>query len=302
MKKIRLFFLLVVLISTKGFAQQGGEYDPYLSNPSLGGYNEIAKVGLLYQRENTAYDYSPKSFILWGSSPFNNQRIAAGFKVASQEGGVLKNTSAEAHFIYFVPVGGSRLSFALGGNFNQLQLMRERVQVHDPTDPILQGAESGSWYNANFGIALSQVNKYYFGFAAYNLLPSQTNWMVSSFENRSHITYVASGMYSINLFQGDWRWEISTILATNNPSDFDWLHYEFSNKIMIKKDLWIGAGYGNETCIKGTFGINVQNLSFAYTGYYSFGDPGKYGYSFTKHEIVLIVKFPYSKTSKSTGS
>ena len=103
MKKIRFFLLLVVLISMKGFAQQGGEYDPYLSNPSLGGYNEMAKVGLLYQRENTAFNYSPKSFILWGSSLFNNQRVAAGFKVASQEGGVLKNTSAEAHFIYFVP-------------------------------------------------------------------------------------------------------------------------------------------------------------------------------------------------------
>lgn len=296
--KTRICSLLLVL-STGVFAQTGGSYDPYLLNPSLGGYLEMVKIGTLYQTEMSAYDYHPQSFILWGSSPFNNQRVAGGFKIASQEGGVLKNLSAEATFIYHIPIGSSKLSFGLSGGFNQLQLMRNNVQVFDPSDPILQGSESGNWFNANFGLAFSKVNTYYFGLAAYNLLPEQTNWMVSSFENKAKINYILSGMYTFALLEGDILWEITGNAHTNELTDISWLHYNMDTRLIFWKDFWIGSGYGDNLTIKGNAGINVQNLSFAYCGYYSFGDIGKYNYSFTRHEIVLILKFNYSKTSKT---
>ncbi|AHB41861.1 TPA: type IX secretion system membrane protein PorP/SprF [Patescibacteria group bacterium] len=293
MKKIRIFLLLVVLISTKGFAQLGAGYDPYLANPSLGGYNEMVKLGTLYQTEMGAYDYHPKSFMFWGSSPFNNQRVAGGFKIASQEGGVLQNLSAEATFIYHVPVGGSKLSFGLSGGFNQLKLMRDRVEVHDIDDPILQGAESGNWFNANFGLALNQVDRYYVGIAAYNLLPSQTDWMVSSFENKTNITYAASGMYRFTLMENVLFLEGSGYVITQT---FSSVQYGVSGKFILNKDILFSIGYASANTIKGGFGINVQNISFGYCGSYSFGDV--YGYSFTKHEVVLMLKLPYSKSSK----
>ncbi len=291
--KFRLFLLLVVLISTKGFAQLGAGYDPYLVNPSLGGYNEMVKLGTLYQTEMTAYDYHPKSFIFWGSSPFNGQRVAGGFKIASQEGGVLQNLSAEATFIYHVPIGGSKLSFGLSGGFNQLQLVRDRVEAHDIDDPILQGAESGNWFNANFGLALNQVDRYYIGLAAYNLLPSQTDWMVSSFENKTDITYVANGMYKFTLMQEVLFLEGNGYIITQT---FNNIQYGASAKFILQKDLLFSIGYASANTIKGGFGINIQNVSFGYCGSYSFGDV--YGYSFTKHEIVIMLKILYSKKSK----
>lgn len=277
----------------KGFAQLGAGYDPYLANPSLGGYNQMVRLGALHQTENGAYDYHPKSFIFWGSSPFNSQRVAGGFKIASQEGGVLQNLSAEATFIYHVPVAGSKLSFGLSGGFNQLRLIRNRVEVHDPFDPILQGAESGNWFNANFGLALNQVDRYYIGIAAYNLLPSQTDWMVSSFENKTDITYVANGMYRFTLMENVLFLEGSAYIITQT---FSSVQYGASGKFILNKDILFSIGYASANTIKGGFGINVQNISFGYCGSYSFGDV--YGYSFTKHEIVLMLKLPYSKNSK----
>lgn len=301
MKKIKVFSLLIVL-STGVLAQNWGEYDPYLSNPSLGAHNEMLKIGSLYQTEMTAYDYNPKSWLFWATSPFNNQRVAWGLKLSSIEGGVLKNTSAEANFIYNIPLSKTRLSFSLGGSVNQLQLIRERVEVYDLNDPIIQGAESGNWFNANFGISFSKVNTYYFGLAAYNLLPSQTNWMVSSFENKSKITYNLSGMYTFDFLEGNLQWELTGLASTNHPENFYLLKYCISTRIMFfKKSFWIGTGYLNETTIKGNFGVNVQNVSFAYTGYYSLGTASNYGYSFTKHEVVVILKLPYSKASKNSG-
>lgn len=292
MKKFRMFLLLVVLISTRGFAQLGAGYDPYLANPSLGGYNGMVKLGTLYQTEMTAYDYHPKSILFWGSSPFNSQRVAGGFKIASQEGGVLQNLSAEATFIYHVKVAGSKLSFGLSGGFNQLRLMRDRVEVHDINDPILQGAESGNWFNANFGLALNQVDKYYIGLAAYNLLPNQTDWMVSSFENKTKITYAANGMYRFTLMENVLFLESNAYVITQ---DFNSIHYGANGKFIINKDVLLSIGYASEKTIKGGFGINVQNISFGYCASYSFGDV--YGYSFTKHEIVLMLKLLYSKKS-----
>lgn len=299
--KFRICSLLVVL-STGVFAQTGSGYDPYLANPSLGGYNEMVKIGTLYQTEMGAYDYHPQSFFLWGTSPFNNKRVAGGFKIASQEAGILHNLSAEATFIYHVPIGGSKLSFGLSGGFNQLQLMRDRVEVYDPSDPILQGSESGNWFNSNFGIAFSQVNRYYVGLAAYNLLPKQTNWMVSEFENKTNITYVANGMYTFSLLENVLLLESSAYVMSSNIQDLKGIMYGASGKFILNKDLLFTVGYASSFVIKGGFGVNVQNLSFGYCGSYSFGTTGQYNYPFTKHEIVLMLKLPYSKTSKGSGS
>lgn len=296
-KKIRIFSLLVGL-STGVFAQIGGEYDPYLINPSLGGSKEMVTIGTLYQTEMSAYDYHPKSFLLWGTSPFSNQRVAGGFKVSSVEAGVLRNVSAEATFIYYVDVADSRLSFGLSAGINQLQLMRNRVEVRDLSDPILQGAETGNWFNANLGVAISKSNIYYVGLATYNLLPKQTNWMVSDFENKTEILYALAGMYTFDFDVV--KLECSTLLSTSRPDDFSWLHYGVSTKLLFGKDFWIGTGYESQSIIKGSFGINIQNLSFGYTGNYCFAKT--YNYAFNKHEIVLILKLPYSKTSKTTGA
>jgi type IX secretion system PorP/SprF family membrane protein len=292
--KIRICSLLV-LLSTGVFGQTEGVYDPYLVNPSLGGYNSFVKLGSIYQTEMSAYDYSPKSFLIWGTSPFNNQRVAGGFKIASQEGGVLNNISAEATFIYHVPVGSSKLSFGLSGSFNQLKLMKDRVEAFDINDPILQGAESGNWFNSNFGISFSQVGKYYIGLAAYNLLPSQTDWMVSSFENKADIMYVANGMYRFTLMENVLFLESSAFV---NTYDFKKINYGAFTKFIINKNLEFGFGYKESSIIKSGFGINIQNLSFGYYGSYSFGTAGQYNYPFTKHSIVLMVKLPYSKSSK----
>jgi len=294
-QKIRLL-LIILLTSTLAYSQNSNEYDPYLANPSLGGFEEIVKIGSLYQTAMTAYDYNPKSIILWGTSPFNNQRVAGGFKIASQEGGVLRNISAEATFIYRVPVlDGSMLSFALSGSMNQLELLKNRAEVLDPNDPILQGSQSGNWFNSNFGFALSKVNTYYFGLAAYNLLPKKTDWMVSNFENKSDITYVSSGMYRFNM--NNVELEIVGNLSTNQIKDLDWFRYNLVTKAIFLKSFWIGAGYSNGKTIRGLVGLNFQNLSFGYTGHYSFNDLENY--AMPEHEIIISLKIPYSKQSKN---
>ncbi len=173
-------------------------------------------------------------------------------------------------------------------------MIRNRVEVHDPFDPILQGAESGNWFNANFGLALNQVDRYYIGIAAYNLLPSQTDWMVSSFENKTDITYAMNGMYRFTLVEKVLFLEGNAYVITQ---DFKKIQYGGNGKFIINKDVLFSVGYdASANTMKGGFGINVQNLSFGYCGSYSFGDV--YGYSFTKHEIVLMLNILYSGKSK----
>jgi type IX secretion system PorP/SprF family membrane protein len=306
MKKIYIISGLLLLLSTvNGYSQRiwGNPVGQYTYNPAGASMNDLGEIVTSYYNTYASANNSPRGILLMGSTSFPSDKIGAGFRFNSESGAVTKNTSAEATFVYKIPVGiNSKLAFGLSGTYNQIGIDNELVQAKDPNDPFLtQGAESGYWFDSNFGISLNEANQYYIGAAIYNMLGTQTNWQLQDFTNRSSRLISLSGMYSFNLFQGDGKLETSGATMFYVPEDKYTMTYDLNARLIVKKSFWVGTGYTNNM-VKALFGFYIQNLSIGYAGGFGLGDIASYTYSMPKHELFLRLELNTSKSSRTNVS
>lgn len=271
----------------------------YAFNPAGGGMNDIGEISSCYYNTYGSANNNPLGFLLMGTAPFPGDNYAAGFRFTSESGGVLNSTMAEATFIYHRPIfQNSKLSFGLSAVFNQLGLLRDRINAQHPNDPILNGAKTGFWGDANFGVSLYETNKYYAGIGVYNLLGGRTNLLVTDFNNRSARLYTLSGMYTFNVLKGDGRLEMTGLAMSYFSKGSSDINYDISARIIMKKSFWIGSGYAPNTA-KFLFGVYFQNFAIGYSGGIGLGDISKHTFSLPKHEIFLKIEFNNSKASRS---
>ena len=227
MKKIYIASAILLLLSfTNGYSQRiwGNPVGQYAYNPAGAAMEDLGEIMACYYNTYASANNSPRGYMIMGSSAFPTNNMGAGFKLTSEPGGVLTNMGAEATFVYKVDVSmNSKLSFGLSGTYNQLGIDNQRVNPQHPIDPILiQGAETGYWFDANFGISLHEANQYYLGVACYNMLGNQTSWLLEDsydFTNRSARLISISGMYSLNLFKGDGKLETYGATMFYMPQD-----------------------------------------------------------------------------------
>src|ERR1035437_7703845 len=118
--------LLFILATHQGYGQKiwGSPLGQYAYNAGGGAMYNLSEISSSYYNSFTSANNNPVGYLLMGQATFPNDRIAAGFKLISESGGVLNTTSAEATFIYRVPVAkSSKLSFGLSGVLNQMGIM-----------------------------------------------------------------------------------------------------------------------------------------------------------------------------------
>jgi type IX secretion system PorP/SprF family membrane protein len=301
MKKI----FLIVCVTFICFNQQssaqriwGSSLGQYAFNPAGGGMNDVGEISTCYYNSFASCNNNPTGILLMGTAPFPSDNIAAGFRLTTESGGVLNSTMAEATFIYKRPIlNNAKLAFGLSAVYNQLSILHNRLNPQHPNDPVINGAHSGFWGDANFGASLYQTNKYYAGIGVYNLLAGKTNLLVSDFTNRSARLFSLSGMYVFNVMKGDGRLEVTGV-AMSYLKGNAYVNYDVTSRIIMKKSFWAGAGYAPNTA-KILFGVYFQNFSVGYSGGIGLGDISKQTYSFPKHELYLKIEFNNSKTSRS---
>ena len=305
MKKIYIILgLLFLLFYSTTYSQKiwNSTLDQYAFNPAGAGMNDIASISTSYYNTFGSANNSPFGFLVMGTAPFTNDKIAAGFKVTTESGGVLNNTSAEGSFIYRLPdFKNSKIAFGVSAVYNQLGLLRDRLNPQHLADPVINNATTGSWGDANFGADLYEPNKYYVGLGVNNLLSGRTNWRIDNFTNRSARLYSLSGMYTFNVMKGDGRLEMTGVAMSYFSKGSSSIQYNANARFIIKKSYWVGAGYAN-SAVKFLFGIYFQNFAIGYAGGIGLGDITKYTYAVPKNELFFKIDFNNSKASRTKSS
>ncbi|MFH1004119.1 MAG: PorP/SprF family type IX secretion system membrane protein [Bacteroidota bacterium] len=302
MKKIYVIVGLVfILFNSNVYSQRiwSSPLGQYAFNPAGGGMNDIGEISSCYYNTYGSANNNPFGFLFMGTAPFPSDNIAAGFRFTSESGGVLNSTMGEATFIYHRPIfENAKFSFGLSAVFNQLGILRNRVNAQHPDDIILNGAKTGFWGDANFGASMYETNKYYVGIGIYNLLGGRTNLLVTDFNNRAARLYTLSGMYTINVLQGDGKLEMTGLAMSYFSKGSSDINYNINSRIIIKKSFWVGGGYAPNTA-KLQFGVYFQNFAIGYSGGIGLGDISNHTFSLPKHELFLKIEFNNSQSSIS---
>jgi len=302
MKKTYITLALVLIFFNSNVYSQRIWSNPlgqYAYNPAGGGMNDIGEISSSYYNTYGSANNNPYGFLLMGTSPFPGDKTAMGFRFTSESGGVLNSTMAEATFVYRLSIFEStKLSFGLSAVYNQLKILSDRVNPQHPDDPILNNAKTGFWGDSNFGVSIYQSNKYYMGLGVYNLLGGTTNLLVADFNNRAARLYSLSGMYAVNVFNGDGKLEMTGLAMSYLSNGSTDVNYDLSARVVMKKSFWVGSGYAPNT-VKLLFGVYFQNFAIGYSGGIGLGDISKNTYSFPKHELFLKIEFNNSKASRS---
>jgi type IX secretion system PorP/SprF family membrane protein len=299
-KKFLLAGVLILFLFNHVHSQRiwGSPAGQYAFNPAGAAMNDLGEISSCYHNNYGSAYNNPVGFLLMGSAPLPVDNSGIGFRLTSESGGILKSTMAEGTYIYRIPAGkNSKLSFGLSGVLNQLGIIRERINAQYPNDPVLQGAQSGFWFDANFGVSLYSINKYNIGIAAYNLLGGSTDWLISGFSNRTSRLLTLNGMYSFNVLSGDGKLEISGVGMSYLTDGTKNIIYDISSRVVLKKSFWAGCGYV-PGAVKLLLGVYYQNFAIGYSGGIDLGEITKYTYSLPRHELFLKIEFNNSKTSR----
>ncbi len=301
MKKILLllFLFLAGIINIHAQRIWSNPVGAYAYNPAGANVNDMGEILATYYTTYASANNSPRGMMLMGSTSFPWDNIGAGFRFTAEPSGVLKNLMGELTFVYKVNTGrNTKLAFGLSGVYSQMSLDNDLMRPQHADDPFLvQGAESGYWFDANFGINFQRANVFYIGAACYNMIGQQTSWLLPNYTARSSRLLSLSGMYSLNMLKGDLKAELSGVALCFVPCETFAPAYDLTLRAIIKKVAWVGGGITNRMA-KVLAGVYIQNFSVGYAGCIGLGDLSAYTYSFPKHELFLRMEFDTSKSSK----
>lgn len=304
----RSISLIVLCIATfalnnsTAFAQRiwGNPVGQYAYNPSGANVNDMGEILVSYYKNYVSAINAPQGALLMGSTslPFDN--MGAGMRFTYETGGVLNNIMAEGTYVYKINIGSSnKLAFGLSGTYNQTSIDNEKVNAQHPMDPMLLiGAEADYWFDVNVGISIYQPNHYYLGIAGYNLIGNKTSWKIENFDPRQARQFTASGMYTLNLLNGDFKLEASANGLIYSPQDSTTVVYDANLRAIIRKTFWLGGGLATNM-VKAFGGIYIQNLSIGYACGFGRGEITDYAYRLPRHELLCRLELNTSKKSKN---
>ncbi len=299
--------VLFILFSALSFSVAGQRIwtvpvGPYVYNPGGANINDMGEIVASYYSTYLNANNHPQGALVMGSTslPFDN--MGAGARLDYQSGGVLKNVTFEATYVYKVNIGTqNKLSFGLSAVYNQIGIDMEKVHAQHANDPLLvKGANSEFGIDFNVGVMLYKPNHYYIGLAGYNLAGSVNDPdFLIAYDLRDTRLLTASGMYTFHGMEGN----LNTEITGNLLSYVDWKEFDpvfnLNLREIIYKTLWVGCGY-TKNMILPQMGIYFQNLSIGYASSWGVhGDIKKYAYKVPRHEIFMRLELNTSKNSKN---
>ena len=178
MKKLSLLVLFFVLCAEFATAQQDPQYTQYMYNmnvvnPAYAGSKESLSLTALYRNQWSGFEGAPVTFTFSAHSPISD-KIGLGLSAIKDELGPIDETNIYADFSYTLQLASSlklALGLKAGATFHKVGL--SGLEVQDPNDPFLDGAEDISNVYPNIGAgAFLYGDKFYLGLSVPNLLKS----------------------------------------------------------------------------------------------------------------------------------
>ena len=137
-----LVFVALMLASLRMFGQQDPLYSLYLNNPLLinpayTGMNNNLTMFAGYRSQWAGFDGSPTTVNAGAHTSLWQNKMGAGFYVASDKIGENTNTQVTGSYAYKLPINaGTTLSFGMQAGFMNYKVDPSQLTLQDATDPL----------------------------------------------------------------------------------------------------------------------------------------------------------------------
>lgn len=281
-------FLLVALLSFKGFSQQGTSYNhffnnPFMYNPALAGAEDQGQITAVSRMQWAGASRAVSSAFVTAELPLK-RNISIGGRFYSDKQGMINNTSGLVTLAYHLPLSSaSKLSFGISAGASRYDISTADLNVSNTDDPAIGSAENNrGGFDGDFGAAYS-----YKGLNIGLALPSlfRSSGGNNSFDRDRGQMVLLSAAYKIKTGLAF----IEPQIIYRNKSGFQG-KTETMLTLYFKQNFWAGGLYRFDygPAFYGGFKINPHfKLGYAYETSPNGGNSSISG----THEIFLSYQF-----------
>ncbi len=279
--------LLVVLLSTVGFAQQDPQYTQYMYNaltvnPAYAGQRDVFSITGLYRTQWVGLDGAPKTQTLGIHSPLRNENIGLGLSIVNDQLGPSSETYIDANFSYSIPIGNydTELSFGIKGGIHLLDINWSKGRFQNP-DRLFN--ENISLFSPTVGAGLYlHAHSWYIGLSVPNMITTEhyDDFQESVAIERLH--YFLTGGYVFELSDTT-KFKPAFLLKSVSGAP---LIADVSANFLLNEKLTIGVAWRWDDSISGLVGFQInEGLMIGYA--YDATTSGLNNYNTGTHEVML---------------
>jgi len=291
--RVALLVMMLLLISSRLFAQQDPLYaqyfnNPMLINPAFAGSMERMYAGLSYRTQWAGIDGAPTTFNFNSHMSMLDNKVGVGVVVVQDKLGEFRTQQYKGVAAYRIRLENSTFSFGMQFGFNRYTTNMNEVRALNP-DPLFAPISLTS-FNTGAGVLLKS-DKYIIGLSVPQLIAN------SSKEGDAQVQLNSQNYY---LF-GNYRFRISekmeftpsTLLRITKGSK---LSTDLNANFTLSRMYTAGVFTRNLN----TFGLLLQLVSKNLRVGYMFELPAKNSsLNFNSHEISLAVSLNVLKEHDS---
>lgn len=269
-------------------AQQDPQYTQYMYNtniinPAYAGSRESLSVFGLYRTQWVGLDGAPKTANVSVSTPLGLTGLGLGVNFTNDQLGAMTENNISLDLSYTVNLNPDyKLAFGLKGTANLLDIDYNKLNIHNPSDPVSQENIKNK-FKPNVGAGVYMYSdKAYVGMSVPNFITKQ-RYDDNDFSTKSQkASFYLMGGYVFDLSR-NLLFKPAALIKTVSGAP---LQVDITANFLLYDKLTLGTSYRWDSSLSGLVGFQVnENLFIGYT--YDSDTSRLNNYNSGSHEIFL---------------
>ena len=176
--RTRLLIFAMMLVGMVSYSQQDAQYTQYMYNtinvnPAYAGSRGVMSIFGLHRTQWVGLDGAPVTNAFSVNSPIENTNLGVGLSFVNDRIGPTVENTISADISYTIPVSETyKLSFGIKGTANLFSFDRDKLNIQNQADPLLQSLSNNFSPNVGAG-AYFHSDKSYLGLSVPNFFQTK---------------------------------------------------------------------------------------------------------------------------------
>lgn len=176
--RTRLLIFAMMLVGMVSYSQQDAQYTQYMYNtinvnPAYAGSRGVMSIFGLHRTQWVGLDGAPVTNAFSVNSPIENTNLGVGLSFVNDRIGPTVENTISTDLSYTIPVSETyKLSFGIKGTANLFSFDRDKLNIQNQADPLLQSLSNNFSPNVGAGVYFHS-DKSYLGLSVPNFFQTK---------------------------------------------------------------------------------------------------------------------------------